>query len=103
MKLRNEFETDIEKMLREELESRGLENGVDFTCQFPIRYGHIIDIAFTEQKIAVEADGEPWHTPQKDAIKTGVLTKIGWKVLRFPGNDIYEDAAKCVDKIMKYI
>ncbi len=103
MKLRNEFETDIEKILREEIESRGLENGVDFTCQFPIRFGHIIDIAFTEKMIAVEADGEPWHTPKGDAIKTGVLRKIGWTVLRFKGSEIYEDVEKCVDIIMTHL
>ena len=101
MKFRNEFETNIEKKLREELESRGYALGVDFATQYAIRYGHILDLAFPDKKIAIEADGEPWHTPEKDAKKNAVLRKKGWKVIRFSGTKIMEDARGCIDEVLE--
>lgn len=104
MKRRN-FETDIEKMLRVELEARGLKEWIDFTCQFPLKHSFIIDIAFTDKKVAVEADGDPFHKPgsQRDAMKTAILTKMGWTVLRYKGSRIYKDCPGCVDEIIQHL
>jgi len=103
VKFRDTFATNIEIKLREELESRGLKWGTDFATQFPIKYGYIIDIAFPDKKIAVEADGEPWHSPKKDATKNYILKQKGWKVLRFPGNKILTDVKGCVDEILRHL
>lgn len=103
MKLHDEFATNIEVLLREEIIKCGYEWGIDFTTQYPMRYGHIIDIAFPKIKLAIEADGEPWHSPEKDAVKNYVLKKHGWTVLRFKGNDILTDIAACIAKIKEKI
>jgi very-short-patch-repair endonuclease len=101
------FETGIEKQLREALESRGFQHGVDFSTQYPLRYGYILDIAFPVEKLAVEADGAAWHGSKKarkrDHIKDNVLAKIGWTVLRFSDRQIIEDCAGCVDEIEKML
>ena len=97
------FETNIEKILRLELERRGYRNGIDFSCQYPLRHSFIIDIAFPKEKIAVEADGSYWHMmPQRrkqDGFKNHILKKKKWKVLRFWDNEIMEDVDGCVDLI----
>jgi very-short-patch-repair endonuclease len=101
------FETSIEKLLRVELERRGFLNGIDFSCQYPLRYGYIIDFAFPEKMIAVEADGNIWHSTQKykkrDKQKDHILRKIGWKVLRFSEEDILNSASVCVDSIISVL
>ncbi|KPA15231.1 protein containing DUF559 [Candidatus Magnetomorum sp. HK-1] len=100
---RQRHETDIEKILRLEIERRGYVRGIDFSVQFPLRYGHIIDIAFPLQKVAVEADGLRWHSSKKakerDNFKNYVLRKKGFTVLRFSDEEIYKDVSRCVDVI----
>ena len=99
------YETDIEKMLREEIEKRGFERGKDFAIQYPIRYSFIIDVAFPKQMIAIEADGEHYHTSkkakQRDYFKNKILKRLGWKVIRFWGEEIRNNVIGCVDKIEK--
>lgn len=101
--LRQLHETDIEELFRIELEKRGLRTGIDFATQFPIRHTFILDFAFPEQMVAVEVDGEPFHTKPKDRKRDGFKNKIlrekGWKVLRFWGKDVRADVAKCVDEL----
>ena len=97
------FETYIERILREELEKRGYRKGVDFCCQFPLRFSFILDFAFHKQKIAIEADGLFWHSKPKDRKRDGyknyILKREGWMVLRFSEHQINEDVSKCVDQI----
>jgi len=101
--MENSFETNIEKSLRLELENRGYRNGIDFSCQFPLRYSFIIDIAFPKEKIAVEADGSYWHNNQskrkKDGFKNYILKRLNWRVLRFWDHEIIENVILCVDRI----
>jgi very-short-patch-repair endonuclease len=105
--LTKNFETDIEKQLRKALEARGLKHGVDFSTQYPLRYGYVLDIAFPEEKLAIEADGAPWHSSkrarQRDHIKDKVLVKMGWTVLRFSDRQIIKDCVSCVDEIEKVL
>ena len=64
-----------------------------------------LDIAIfcSNGKIAVECDSEKWHFLRKQKIKDRkrdkYLKKMGWKVLRFTGNEITSNPAKCVEKI----
>ena len=46
----------------DELMRRGLKKGIDFATQYPIRHSFILDFAFPDQKIAIECDGEAWHS-----------------------------------------
>lgn len=95
--------TDIETLFLEELESRGLQKGIDFSCQYPLRYSFILDFAFPNQKIAIECDGEPFHSVKKDAFKNYILKKTGWKLFRFWGQEIHKDVRKCVDEVIEYL
>ena len=101
--MNNSLETDIEKILRLEIERRGYKNGIDFSCQYPLRHSFIIDIAFPKEKIAVEADGSFWHMipaqRKKDGFKTYILKRSNWQVLRFWDYEILENVTECVDRI----
>lgn len=100
--VREVYLTDIERLFLKELESRGLRKGIDFSSQFPLRYSFILDFAWPDKKIAVELDGEAWHPPnnQRDATKNYLLKRAGWTVIRFPGKEITENVAKCVDRVL---
>lgn len=52
------------------------------------------------RNVAVECDGFDWHdrTPEqatRDKARDRALRRAGWEVLRFTGQEIHRDAAKC--------
>ena len=71
--------------------------------QYPIRckYGYIIDFTIPEQKIIIECDGEHWHKKGNthDRNRDGYLKNLGWKVLRFRGNEIKNNIDDCIERI----
>lgn len=112
----------IEILLRKELWSRGLRYRKNTNKVF----GHP-DIAFLGKKIAVFCDSEFWHgynweerkndfkshqdfwipkierNMERDAEVTERLKSEGWTVIRFWGNEIKKDTAKCADTIEKAV
>jgi very-short-patch-repair endonuclease len=105
--MNSSFETNIERKVRRELEKRGYRRGIDFSCQYPLRYSYIIDLAFPKQMLAVETDGNYWHSKsnikKRDAYKNSILKKLGWTVLRISEDDILINVSLCVDKITKIL
>lgn len=115
-------DSEIELLLRRELWSRGLRyrKNVKNICGKP-------DIVFLRKKTAIFCDSEFWHgynwEERKSDIKTrkdfwipkierniqrdievnAILTGEGWTVLRFWGNDIKKNCAKCADLIEKRV
>lgn len=101
------FETNIERTFREELQSRNLALGIDFSIQYPLKYSFILDIAFPDQKVAVELDGTYWHTKKKnrrrDKMKDSILRKEGWTVIRFTDDEILSNVSRCVDLVLSNV
>lgn len=115
-------DSKIEILLRKELWSRGLRYQKNTNKVF----GHP-DIAFIGKKIAVFCDSEFWHgynweerkndfkshqefwipkierNMERDAEVTERLKSEGWTVIRFWGNEIKKDTAKCADTIEKAV
>jgi len=111
-------DSKIEVLLRKELWKRGLR----YRKNVNSIYGKP-DIAFIGKKIAVFCDSEFWHgynweerkkdfkshqefwipkierNMERDCEVTQVLESEGWKVLRFWGNEIKKDTARCADII----
>lgn len=56
--------------------------------------GYKIDVAFPNQKVAVEADGWAFHSDheafQHDRERQNVIALLGWQVLRFTWLDLVE-------------
>lgn len=90
--------TSIERLLMDAFAARGLEPA----CQYPM-LNYVLDFAFPEYQLAVEADGVYWHSlPQmiaKDARKDAALSAEGWTVLHFTGNEIRASASACIDQV----
>lgn len=91
--------TTIELALQQELADRGV------VCEAQYHLPPwIIDIALPANRIAIEADGEYWHSlPQsqkRDARKDADLSAKGWTVLRFWEHEIRESPARCVDRVL---
>lgn len=73
--------------------------GLAFRRQLPID-GYIVDLACPQKKLIVELDGSH-HAMMlaEDAMRTGRLEALGWKVLRFWNDDVLMD----VDNVCRHI
>ncbi len=115
-------DSEIERLLRKELWSRGL--------RYRKNYKKVTgkpDIVFVSKKVAVFCDSEFWHgydwdnkkreiksrqefwipkierNMQRDEEVTKSLEDEGWTVLRFWGKDIKKNTKKCADIIEKAV
>ena len=95
--LKKPHETNLERIMRKELERRGLK----FEQFFPVRSGFVLDFAFPEKNLGVECDGSKWHPVgnKRDRFRDWILKRDGWKVLRFREDRILNNISKCVDEI----
>ena len=113
-------DTEIELMLRRELWKRGIRyrKNVKNMMGRP-------DIAFKRKRLVVFCDSEFWHGYQWDTKKEEIKSNkafwhkkieknierdrevnlyyesIGWRVLRFWGDEIKKDCSRCADIIEK--
>ncbi len=82
-------QTDAEKKLWSILRNRQL-TGVKFRRQFSIGK-YILDFYSPKYKLGIEADGGQHYEDsgkQRDKIRTGELSRLGVKILRFSDFDI---------------
>ena len=90
-------DTKIEKLLQDELSSRGY----GYYKHYPI-VGQP-DLAFPDQKIAIFADGDYWHNrekqKQRDQQVNEKLQEQGWLVLRYWEHEIKANPIAVVDEI----
>ena len=83
-KLRSE-QTDAEERLWNCLRGRRLE-GEKFVRQFKID-DYIADFACRTARLAIELDGGQ-HDVARDAARTAIIEKYGYRVLRYWNNDV---------------
>ena len=77
-------ESEIEKKVVDEL----IDWGINFETQYEVE-PYRLDIAFPKYKVALEVDGNDFHTTdkqrQKDKLRDEYLEKVkGWKIERVP-------------------
>jgi very-short-patch-repair endonuclease/ribosomal protein S27AE len=98
MEAQNYRESSIEVKIKNELDRRGLK----YKSQYQI-CSWFIDITFPEKKLAVEIDGDYWHSLpkqiQKDANKDHWLIRHHWKILRLKEHEIKANVNSCADRI----
>lgn len=92
-------ETDIEKKVREFLESKK----IPFKVQESIKNITIPD--FLVDNIAIYCDGDYWHSKPRrqylDKRINGRLEKLGYTVLRYKGSDILKNFDKVTVDLLK--
>lgn len=100
--MRHNSPTAIEKALKDILDERKL----DYKFNYYLK-PWVIDFAFLDARLAVEADGIYWHSLpgmiEKDARKDADLASRNWQILRFDGNRIRADATGCVQEIVSFL
>lgn len=94
--------TSIELALMKELDARL----IPYRKQHQIAHW-LIDITLPEHRIAIECDGDYWHSSpkqkQKDANKDSWLIAHKWRIFRFLGSEILASPQRCIDTIVKAI
>lgn len=96
-------DTSIEKKMKEALR----RNGLKFEEQYNLDNKFLIDIAIPELKIAIECDGEYWHSLPRnqhvDKQKQIHCDKYGWQLLRFTDKEINTKLDDCINIIFNMI
>lgn len=96
--------TDAELSLWSRLRN-GQVNGAKFRRQQPVGY-YIVDFICFKKKLVLEIDGNQHHEESivsYDKERTKYLESRGFRVLRFPNDDILEDIEIVLMKISKAI
>ncbi|MGN0779733.1 MAG: AAA domain-containing protein [Aristaeellaceae bacterium] len=57
-----------------------------------------------KQKIAIECDGERWHSSEKairhDVERQDMLERLGWRFIRIRGSEYYRDRAQTIARVV---
>ena len=94
-------QTEVEKILWFQLRGRKLA-GIKFKRQELIK-PYIVDFVSYEKMLIIELDGGQHTDPNhmtKDNIRTKFLEKLGFKVVRFWDNDVYNNIEGVLEVIL---
>lgn len=95
----NKPPTSIELTIQNKL----MEFGISHTTQLR-QYIYLIDIAIENHKIAIECDGDYWHSlpkaKERDKRKDKYLKSKGWKVIRFSETNINNNLSWCLSILL---
>ncbi len=76
---------------------------INFVEQYSIRcrYKYIVDFYIPEGKVCIECDGEAWHPTgnRRDQVRDAVLKKMGFKVIRFRGQEILNQNQSILNRL----
>ena len=89
-------QTDVEEKLWSHLRSRRLE-GEKFVRQLQID-AYVADFACRSARLAIELDGGQ-HTLDRDAARTAIIERYGYRLLRFWNNDVVADVGAVLEAI----
>ena len=92
--------TEAEKLLWSKLKAKQLD-GLKFRRQQPIG-SFIVDFVCFEKGVVVELDGgQHAESAPRDGERSGILTRNGFRVLRFWNNDVLQNIDGVVDVIRR--
>ena len=96
-------QTNAEELLWQLLRNRQLNN-LKFRRQHPIFPAFILDFYCNEKKIAIELDGSHHNEADQktyDEDRTGQLSLIGIKVIRFANSEVINDTERVLQQILQ--
>jgi very-short-patch-repair endonuclease len=100
-KLRKQL-TDAETILWSRLRGRRLD-GLKFRRQHPIN-AYVADFACVEVRLVVEVDGATHSTDverEHDEIRSRVLVREGWRIVRVSNDDVYKNLHGTLETILR--
>jgi len=63
----------------------------------------VLDFAYLDKKIAIEADGFRWHSSRQqwdhDRVRANALTMLGWTVLRVTWTHLHDRPDEVIEAI----
>jgi len=97
------FDSPIEELFYFEWYAR--RRRIDLVYQHEVLGGkYRLDFAYLPAQIAIELDGYEWHSTReqftRDRQRQRELERYGWRFIRFSGQEILENVAKCVDEVL---
>ena len=95
--------SEAERILVRLLEQAGITG---WKTNYPAG-GYRIDVAFPDQKVAIETDGWAFHSDVADFVadrnRQNKLALLGWQVLRFTWWDLVEQPERVIAEIRRAI
>jgi very-short-patch-repair endonuclease len=103
----NAYLTQISAPRTSSLETKVLEalrlRGFNPVHQYPMP-PYTIDVALPDAMIAIECDGDYWHSSErqktKDKARDTFLTRRGWQVIRLKEYEIKANLDGCIDRVI---
>jgi very-short-patch-repair endonuclease len=94
--------TDAERKLWRALRGRQME-GLKFRRQHPFE-NYVLDFVCLEEKIVIELDGgQHQDSKTEDEIRTKLLEKAGFRVLRFWNHEVLQQPAAVAERIWQVV
>ena len=60
---------------------------------------------YGKETVAIECDGERWHSSEKkvreDMERQTILERLGWRFIRIRGSEYYQNEKKAIDQVVK--
>lgn len=106
---RPKFDSPIEEMFWDAWQKQG---GAARTVELEYQYSipgtrYRVDFANLSEKVVIELDGYEYHNSKdqftNDRLRQRELEKLGWRVIRFSGSEVYKNADKCFDDAADFI
>lgn len=96
--------SELERLLFEALRAGGLPEPVR---QFPLpgrgAIEGLVDAAYADAKLILEADGRRWHTRYRDfprdSLRRNEAARVGWQTLTFLWDELRQDPAGVADTV----
>lgn len=109
-KQRNEIQVNSESPFEESVANYLNSKGYKIKQQWPAG-GYRIDMVAidenTNKKIAIECDGEQWHSGEEkikeDMARQTILERVGWTFIRIRGSEYYKDPEATMEHVTKML
>jgi very-short-patch-repair endonuclease len=96
-------ESEFEKLVLKKL----IHEGFDVVPQWKVgSYRIDMVIKCGHKKIALECDGEKYHTGEKieeDMVRQALLERLGWKFIRIRGSQYFKDPESTMNKVINQL
>ncbi len=103
-KATEEAESPFEEAVAKNL----IGKGYHVIQQWPVG-AYRIDMVIVDgqEKVAIECDGERWHSGEEkirqDMERQTILERLGWRFIRIRGSEYYRDSEKTMERVVNII
>jgi very-short-patch-repair endonuclease len=106
---RPQFDSPIEEMFWDAWQrAGGAVNTIELEYQYSIPgTKYRVDFANLEEKVVIELDGYEYHNGKEqftnDRQRHREIEKLGWRIIRFSGSEVYKNPDKCLKEATAFV